>query len=378
MNVAFDASAILGRSGIERYSRELIKGLLRNELVDGVTLAASEDDHGKVASYFAPFSRARVVERIPNERRLGAPLRGLMRLVQRRRMSSAFEGTDLVHLLAPGKIIPRQRPVVTTIHDLFPMYPEMGLDPILVRRFPGRIRRHLEASSAIMCPSAYTASTIGEFFPECRIPIHVTPLAAGDEFTPTPLEHDVMQRYALRKPYILFVGRLDPRKNLHRMMYAWSLLPESLRRNAEFILIIAGGQAQADQFREGHRSVLSDASVRVITDVPTDHIVQLLSQARALAFASLGEGFGLPVLEAMRCGCPVITSQNTSLPEVGGDAALYVEPTRAESIAHAMQQCLEDDALVARLREAGLQRSAPFTWDLTARATSDVYRSVCG
>jgi alpha-1,3-rhamnosyl/mannosyltransferase len=80
----------------------------------------------------------------------------------------------------------------------------------------------------------------------------------------------------------------------------------------------------------------------------------------------------------MRCGCPVITSQNTSLPEVGGDAALYVEPTRAESIAHAMQQCLEDDALVARLREAGLQRSAPFTWDLTARATSDVYRSVCG
>jgi alpha-1,3-rhamnosyl/mannosyltransferase len=187
-----------------------------------------------------------------------------------------------------------------------------------------------------------------------------------------------MQRYALRKPNILFVGRLDPRKNLHRMMYAWSLLPESLRRNAEFILIIAGGQAQADQFREGHRSVLSDASVRVITDVPTDHIVQLLSQARALAFASLGEGFGLPVLEAMRCGCPVITSQNTSLPEVGGDAALYVEPTRAESIAHAMQQCLEDDALVARLRAAGLQRSAPFTWDLTARATSDVYRSVCG
>jgi hypothetical protein len=89
MNVAFDASAILGRSGIERYSRELIKGLLRNELVDGVTLAASEDDQAKVSSYFAPYAGARVVECIPHERRLGAPLRGLMRLVQRRRMSSA-------------------------------------------------------------------------------------------------------------------------------------------------------------------------------------------------------------------------------------------------------------------------------------------------
>jgi len=378
MNVAFDASAILGRSGIERYSRELIKGLLRNDFVDGVTLAASDDDQLKVASYFAPFANARVVECIPNERRLGAPMRGFMRLVQRHRMSTAFAGNDVVHLLAPGKVIPRQRPVVTTIHDLFPMYPEMGLDPILVRRFPGRIRRHLAASSALMCPSAYTASTIREFFPDCHLPIHVTPLAAGDEFTPTPLELDVIQRYALHKPYILFIGRVDPRKNLHRMMYAWSLLPESMRRHAEFILMIAGGQAQAERFREGHRSVLADTSIRVITDVPTDHMVQLLSQARALAFATLGEGFGLPVLEAMRCGCPVITSQTTSLPEVGGDAALYVDPTRVESIAHMMQQCIDDDALVAHLRAAGLRRSEDFTWDATARATADVYRSVCG
>jgi alpha-1,3-rhamnosyl/mannosyltransferase len=357
MNVAFDASAILGRSGIERYSRELIKGLLRNNLVDGVTLAASDDDASKVAAYFAPFSGAQVIECLPHERKFGAPLRGLMRLVQRNRMSSAFTGSDIVHLLSPGKVIPRHRPVVTTVHDLFPMYPEMGLDPILVRRFPGRVRRHLEASSAIVCPSAYTASTIREFF---------------------PLDLDVIERYLLLKPYILFIGRVDPRKNLHRMMQAWSLLPESLRRHAEFILMIAGGQAQADQFREGHRSVLADTSIRVITDVPTDHMVQLLSQARALAFATLGEGFGLPVLEAMRCGCPVITSQTTSLPEVGGDAALYVDPTLTESIAQRMQQCLEDDALVSHLRAAGLQRSEHFTWDATAQATADVYRSVCG
>lgn len=378
MNVAFDASAILGRSGIERYSRELIKGLLRNNLVDGVTLAASDDDASKVAAYFAPFSGAQVIECLPHERKFGAPLRGLMRLVQRNRMSSAFTGSDIVHLLSPGKVIPRQRPVVTTVHDLFPMYPEMGLDPILVRRFPGRVRRHLEASSAIVCPSAYTASTIREFFPACRLPIHVTPLAAGEEFTPTPLDLDVIERYLLLKPYILFIGRVDPRKNLHRMMQAWSLLPESLRRHAEFILMLAGGQAQADQFREGHRSVLADTSIRVITDVPTDHMVQLLSQARALAFATLGEGFGLPVLEAMRCGCPVITSQTTSLPEVGGDAALYVDPTLTESITQRMQQCLEDDALVSHLRAAGLQRSEHFTWDATTRATADVYRSVCG
>lgn len=378
MNVAFDASAILGRSGIERYSRELIKGLLRNNLVDGVTLAASDDDQAKVASYFAPFTTARVVECIPHERRLGAPMRGFMRMVQRHRMSKAFASCDIVHLLAPGKVIPPQRPVVTTIHDLFPMYPEMGLDPILVRRFPGRVRRHLDASSAIMCPSAYVASTIREYFPECRLPIHVTPLGAGEEFTPTPLEFDVIQRYALHKPYILFIGRVDPRKNLHRMMYAWSLLPTSVRRNAEFIIMIAGGQAEADRLREANRSVMADSSIRLISDVSTNHMVQMLSHSRALAFATLGEGFGLPVLEAMRCGCPVITSKTTSLPEVGGNAALYVEPSSAEEIARMMQQCLEDDVLVSHLRAAGLKHSANFTWDATARATSEVYRSVCG
>lgn len=378
MNVAFDASAVLGRSGIERYSRELIKGLLRNHLVDGVTLAAGQDDNSRVAGYFAPYSSARVIECLPHERALGAPLRGLMRLIQRRRLSRAYAGADIVHLLAPGKVIPRQRPVVTTIHDLFPMYPEMGLEPMLVRRFPVRVQRHLSASSAIMCPSAYVASTIREFFPECKLPIHVTPLAAGEEFTPTPMDLDVLQRYALHKPYILYIGRVDPRKNLHRMMYAWSTLPESYRRGAEFILMIAGGEAEAERFREGNRSVLSDTSIRVITDVPTPHMVQLLSQARALAFATLGEGFGLPVLEAMRCGAPVITSNTTSLPEVGGDAALYVDPSNAEAIAYMMQLCLDDDALVARLRAAGLRRASNFTWDATAQATADVYRSVCG
>lgn len=378
MNAAFDASAMLGHSGIERYSRELIKGLLRTGSVESVTLAASETDQGAVARYFEAFPNVRVVECLPHERKYGAPLRPLARLSIRRRMTSAFADADIAHLLQPGKVVPQKDPIVTTIHDLFPMYPEMGLDHYLVKRFPGRVQRHIEASRAILCPSAYVASTIRKFFPQCALPIHVTPLAAGEEFTPMPLEVDVIQRHGLHKPYVLFVGRIDPRKNLHRIMYSWGSLPQSISRNADLLLLVAGGAQAVTRFRQENASVASDPSIRIITDVPTSEMIQIISAARALVFATLGEGFGLPVLEAMRCGCPVITSNTTSLPEVGGDAALYVDPTSAEEIAHAMKRCIEDDALVAERRAAGLRHSAAFTWDATARATAAVYRSAVG
>ncbi|MEY3386331.1 MAG: hypothetical protein RIR53_1142 [Bacteroidota bacterium] len=378
MNVAFDASAILGRSGIERYSRELIKGLIRTQTVESVTLVVDKRDSGSVSAYFAKNPNVRVLERLTHERLLGAPLRPVARMLRQWELTSSVQDADVVHLLSPGKIIPRRRPLLTTIHDLFPMYPDMGIEGYLARRFPGRIRRHLAASDAILCPSSYVASTIREFFPSCDLPIHVTPLAAGEEFVPTPLNDEVRKHYGLERPYILFVGRVDPRKNLHRMMMAWKSLPKTYRQNAEFVLMMAGGSNVIDRFRSDYASVMDEPSIRIITDVPTASMVQILSSARALAFATLGEGFGLPVLEAMRCGCPVITSNTTSLPEVGGSVALYVNPTDAEQIATLMQRCLEDDDLVAERRADGIRHSSMFTWDATARATADAYRSVIG
>jgi glycosyltransferase involved in cell wall biosynthesis len=105
-------------------------------------------------------------------------------------------------------------------------------------------------------------------------------------------------------------------------------------------------------------------------------MIELLSSAQALVFSTLGEGFGLPVIEAMRCGCPVITSNNTSLPEVGGDAALYVDPRRVDEIANAMERCLTDSELNHGMRRRGLLHSATFTWERTAQRTYDAYDSI--
>jgi glycosyltransferase involved in cell wall biosynthesis len=128
--------------------------------------------------------------------------------------------------------------------------------------------------------------------------------------------------------------------------------------------------------QQEHASILSDPSIRLIYELPSDEMIQLMSSARALVFTTLGEGFGLPVIEAMKCGCPVITSSLTSLPEVGGDAALYVDPTEEEAIAEAIERVLTQDELVATMRAKGLEQSKRFTWHETAKKTVDVYRSI--
>lgn len=378
MNVAFDAGAILGRSGIERYSRELIRALITCDDDVIATLITHAGEQPELQAFFGRSDRVSIRNVLSHERLLGAPFRRVMRVIQRRQWDRAAQGVDLVHILGPQKVLPHTRPLVVTIHDLFPMYDAMGIEGTLKSKFPRRIARQLRSASAVMCPSAYVASTIRVHFPWYTGAIHVTPLAAGDAFVPTELDVSTRQHFGLERPYLLFIGRLDGRKNLDRMLAAWTSLPQTLRAGVDFVLVIAGGHDAVARFRKARAATLGDTSIRIVTDVATPQLVQLLSGARALAFATLGEGFGLPVIEAMKCGCPVITSSTTSLPEVGGDAALYVDPQSTDEIATAMQRCIEDDALVAQMRVRGLAQSAMFTWDATARVTLDVYRTVIG
>jgi alpha-1,3-rhamnosyl/mannosyltransferase len=160
------------------------------------------------------------------------------------------------------------------------------------------------------------------------------------------------------------------------MLKAWATLSPELRSQTQFVLLLAGDPVSLEKLKKEHHDVLSDPSIRLIYEVPSSEMIQLLSASRALVFATLGEGFGLPVIEAMKCGCPVIASNNTSLPEVGGDAAMYVDPNDVDSIASAMQKCLTDDEAVAEMRQRGLVHAQQFTWHETARKTLDVYSSV--
>lgn len=376
MVIAYDASVVTGQSGIERYARELIRAVMRKVPPEHVTLVSDSGQGSVLMPELFPGA---------NHRRVMTPESAMprffgraLRILRQHQLTHAVQTADIVHLLGPQKIVPKARRLVVTIHDVFPMDTSMEVDPVLARRFPARITKQLRAASAVLTPSAYTAASLREHFPWYQGPTYVTPLAASAAFSPTPLAAATRDRYALHRPYMVFVGREDGRKNLRRILEAWQSLPAAIRNTHTLALIIPASDDALARIRRTYQRAFADGSVTLCANVPLADMVQMLSSAEALVFATLGEGFGLPVIEAMQCGCPVITSNNTALREVGGDAALYVDPRLVDEIAGAMRRCLTDAATTASLREKGIVQSAAFTWDRTASLTLAAYASVIG
>jgi glycosyltransferase involved in cell wall biosynthesis len=178
----------------------------------------------------------------------------------------------------------------------------------------------------------------------------------------------VRARYELSKPYILFVGSLDPRKNLDRLLQAWVRLPEF--KDVE--LVIAGSRGRI--FRPVSMSSYTRRT-RFLGYVPDEDLPGLYSGATFFIMPSLFEGFGLTILEAMACGAPVITSHAGALPEAAGDAAIQVDPTSVEGMAEAMRTLLVDESKRSRLKQKGLDRACRFSWERSARQIWEVLSS---
>ncbi len=180
-----------------------------------------------------------------------------------------------------------------------------------------------------------------------------------DMFRPTNAT-PVRRKYGLTQAYVLFVGSIDPRKNLQRLLEAWRMIPRL--HAAE--LVIAGGTSRIFRRVEGHGG---DERVRFLGFVPDADLPGLYSGANAFVMPSLYEGFGLTVLEAMACGTPVISSTAGALPEVADGAAILIDSTSTEALAEALLKVLNDDCLREELRASGLRRASHFTWERSAR-----------
>jgi glycosyltransferase involved in cell wall biosynthesis len=189
----------------------------------------------------------------------------------------------------------------------------------------------------------------------------------------------VIRRYGIRRPYCLFVGNLEPRKNLPRLIEAFGLLRRHGLAPADLPqLVLAGtrGWLSSGIFRAAAGQGLEAPDIVFTGYVPPADLPALYAGAACFVFPSLYEGFGLPVLEAMACGTPVVASTASSLPEVAGDAALLVDPHDVEGLAGALRRLWGDAELRADLRERGLQRATLYSWERTARLTLDVYERV--
>ena len=251
---------------------------------------------------------------------------------------------------------------IVMVHDLIPLRFQVSRAQTWLHRH--YVPRVVNAAEHILCNSEATAQDLTQFY-------GVKP----QKITPILLAHDAQHFRPLelpRKNYFLLLGRQAPYKNAAIALQAFAQLPNY----HDYELWIAGPddpRYTPDLKRQGEELGIT-AKVKFLNYASYDQLPILLNQALALIFPSLWEGFGLPVLEAMACGTPVIASDRASIPEVTGDAALLINPTDAEAIAHHMHHLTRDPDLVRQLSAAGRDRAAQFSWSRTGKATVEVLK----
>jgi glycosyltransferase involved in cell wall biosynthesis len=256
---------------------------------------------------------------------------------------------------------------VCTIHDLIPIDRPEWFNPRFAQWYQWLLPRLARRVQHIIAISEYTKQRVIE---RLRVPaskITVIPNGVDERFSPRPADEIAAMRQALGlpAPYLLSVGSLEPRKNLPRLLDAWRLIQSSVDRDLE--LVVAGATGSSRVF--GSVSLDSRPRVRCIGYVPDERLPALYSGAVALVYPSLYEGFGLPPLEAMACGTPVVTSRTTSLPEVVAARTVLVDPEDVESIACGILQILDSADLRETLRKNGIERAKEFSWAKSAEQT---------
>jgi glycosyltransferase involved in cell wall biosynthesis len=335
VTISLDASFSFGRnlSGVGVYSHELIQGLARTHPDERFLL------------YYRPH-------RFLRSFREGVPANGSRRL-----LSGAPEG-DVFHSLNQRVDAPGKR-TVATFHDLFVLTGEYStLD--FRQRFAEQARGAAQRSDLIIAVSQFTAGQVESLVGVEASRIRVVPHGVHVPETTTRVE---------REPRVLFVGAIQRRKNVARLVRAFERLP------AGWKLTLAGA---ADGFGAAEELAAVEASPRrgdieVPGYVTADELASLYARASIFAFPSLDEGFGMPVLEAMAHGVPVVTSSTSALPEVGGDAALLVDPLDQEALGEALVKLAEDEALRAEMVRRGRERVSAFPWAAAVEKTWAVY-----
>jgi glycosyltransferase involved in cell wall biosynthesis len=363
MKIAIDyTSAARQRAGIGRYTRSLIRALALHDHTNPYALYVPRD------ALYLDDARAfpknyRVVRAPFNERYMVA-------LWQRARVPMPIEfltGASTV-FYSPDFVLPptRAKRKILTIHDLsFKRHPETTV-PNLKWYLDAAVPRAIARADLILADSNATRDDLQEFFN--TPPDRIQTLYSGcDDFfhrvTDAQKLQTIRAKYALHKPFLLNVGTIEPRKNLARLIEAFS----KLKQRRELELVIAGGRGWLyDEIYAAPEKFGVSAQVRFIGFAPDEDLPALYSLAELFVYPSLYEGFGLPVVEALACGAAVVTSNNSSLPEVAGDAAVMIDARDTDALVWAIRRLLEDSTWRAIKQTKALEQAKKFSWQKSA------------
>lgn len=367
MRIAIDASTISTQGGPRTYVLGLLEALLKLDRENSYTVFYNDPSH------LGRFPRAREIV-LPGT----TPLARLWREHRLLPAACRRERIDLLH--CPKSAVPFRSPcpVVVTLHDLIPLkHPE-------TEKFAARLYWRLQIpiaarrSDFIITDSEHARSEImADFSVE---PGRIRAIMLG--FDPAMTEkrdstarEGILAQYDLPDDYILYVGTIQPRKNLATLIEAFHLLKQ--QRDIPHKLVIVGRKGWLyDQLFTRISELGLDGEIRFTGFVPDQELPYIYDRASVFVYLSLFEGFGLPPLEAMACGVPVITSNTTSLPEVVGSAGITVPPLDVVQVSQALHRVLRDDALRTAMKHKGLERARLFSWENAARETLQVYESV--
>lgn len=370
MQVAYLADALYQTmtAGMTRYAIELARELGRMPDIDLrlVTLMPSEvvaalaEERGYPKAESMPLTVPRKLQYLLwHMARISGPLN-----------KSALDA-DVIH--TPIFIVPprKKQPLVVTVHDLtllhFPQH-----HPWNTRILMGTgLRRAVRDADAFLAISENTRQDLIRLSGVAPERVHVTPLAADPLFRPLA-DNGALARHGIDRPYVLYVGTLEPRKNIGVLLQAFAALEDK-----ELTLVLAGakGWMYDDIFAAVEQLGIRER-IKVTGYVADEDLPILYSQAQVFVYPSLFEGFGLPVLEAMQCGAPVITTNVSSLPEVAGKAAILFAPDDVAGLTKALQRVLSEPGLCDEMRGKSLEQASRFSWRRTAELTAEVYRHV--
>lgn len=373
MKIAIDITQIIYGTGVSSYTKGLVKNLLEIDHDNTYILFGTS-----LRSYFKLSEFRKELESYQNVqfKLLPFPPSILSFLLGRLRIFpidkfigdvDVFHSSDWIQ----PKIKSEHTKKITTVHDMVPFLFESSVHPKIVSAHKRRLNFVKKEVDLIIADSETTKEDIVKFLVIPSDKIKVIYLAPDEKFKNVETEkvNEVLQKYKIKKPYVLSVATQEPRKNIQKLLDAFEQIQ---KRRPELSLVLTGKYGWGPGLRTSENVIWTGY-------VPDEDLVALYSGCRVFAYPSLYEGFGLPVLEAMACGAPVVTSNNSSMAEIARDTAILVDPRSHTQLTRALEMVLDlNMENYQKMVQASIKRAGQYTWVKTAEQTLDVYKELYG